>query len=183
MTILLVLDLDETLLFAHETGTGRQEDFRVAEFRVYKRPGLDAFIARVREHYELAVWTSSTAPYAEAVVPHLFPPDLDLRFVWARERCTMRFDVDRHAHVWAKNLSKLKRLGYTLERVLMVDDSPEKLEKHYGNLVRVRPFEGDPEDRELDALGDYLASISHTENVRRVEKRFWRSTHPVREAG
>lgn len=177
MTILLVLDLDETLLFADEIGTGRPADFEVAEYLVYKRPGLDAFIETIRPHFQLAVWTSSTRLYAEAVVPHLFPPGLDLRFVWARDRCTQRFDPDRHEYVWTKNLSKLKRLGHALERVLIVDDSPEKLEKHYGNLVRVHPFEGNPEDRELEALGRYLPTLSQIANVRRVEKRFWRAAH------
>lgn len=177
MTILLVLDLDETLLFADEIGTCRPADFEVGQYRVCKRPGLDVFIEKIRPHFQLAVWTSSTRLYAEAVVPHLFPSDLELRFVWTRDRCTMRFDPDRHEYVWTKNLSKLKRLGHTLERVLIVDDSPKKLEKHYGNLVRVRAFEGDPEDRELEALGDYLVTLSQTTNVRRVEKRFWRAAH------
>jgi len=89
----------------------------------------------------------------------------------------MRFDHDRQEYVWRKDLSKIKRLGYALERVLVVDDSPEKLAKHYGNLVRVRPFEGAPEDRELDALGDYLLVLSGSDNVRRIEKRGWRDMH------
>jgi carboxy-terminal domain RNA polymerase II polypeptide A small phosphatase len=181
--ILLILDLDETLMYADETGIGRPEDFSIDGYAVYKRPGLDTFIDTIRPHFELAVWTSSTRPYAEAVVPRLFPPDLPLRFVWARDRCTMRFDPERHDYVWAKNLSKLKRLGYRLERVLIVDDSPEKLEKNYGNLVRVRPFEGDPHDRELEALGEYLSSLRETNDVRRIEKRFWRRVSTSQRGG
>lgn len=95
----------------------------------------------------------------------------------------MRFDPECHDYVWAKNLSKLKRLGYRLERVLIVDDSPEKLEKHYGNLVRVRPFEGDPQDRELEALGEYLSSLRETNDVRRIEKRFWRRVSTSKRGG
>lgn len=169
-----MLDLDETLIFADPVGAGRPPDFEVAEYSVYKRPGLDAFIQKIRPHFELAVWTSSTGPYAGVVVSQLFPPDCELRFVWARDRCTMRFDHDRQEYVWRKDLSKIKRLGYALERVLVVDDSPEKLAKHYGNLVRVRPYEGAAEDRELDALGDYLLGLGGSDNVRRIEKRDWR---------
>lgn len=56
----------------------------------------------------------------------------------------------------------------------MVDDTPAKLARHYGNLVRVRPFVGDQGDTELQQLGDYLCTLAGVPNVRAVEKRFWR---------
>jgi hypothetical protein len=31
----------------------------------------------------------------------------------------------------------------------MLDDTPQKVERHYGNHVRVRPFLGDASDRQL----------------------------------
>lgn len=74
----------------------------------------------------------------------------------------------------AKRLNKLRK-RYPLERVLVVDDSPEKHLKNFGNLVRVAPFEGDPNDRELDALSVYLTSLATCTNLRAVEKRGWRS--------
>ena len=55
----------------------------------------------------------------------------------------------------------------------MVDDSPEKLERNYGNHVWIRPFEGDPSDGELPRLGRYLEAIRGSENYRALEKRSW----------
>jgi len=67
-----------------------------------------------------------------------------------------------------------KRRGYALERVLVVDDSPEKHTRNYGNLVRVEPFLGDPSDDELSHLARYLPTLAKAENVRSIEKRRWR---------
>ncbi|MCS3811349.1 HAD family hydrolase [Xanthomonas sp. 4461] len=173
---LLILDLDETLVHATEACLDRDPDFEVGPYAVYRRPGLDSFLSTVSSHFDLAVWTSSTRFYADPVVAAIFPPSTDLKFVWSRERCTMRFYPEQHDYEWTKNLGKVKRKGYQLEQVLMVDDTPAKLAKHYGNLVRVRPFFGDLADRELFHLGEYLPTLAKAPNVRKIEKRSWRKT-------
>jgi len=53
-----------------------------------------------------------------------------------------------------------------------VDDSPEKLSRNYGNLVRVQPYAGGMDDV-LELLAGYLATLSEEHDVRRVEKRGW----------
>lgn len=180
---LLILDLDETLVHAAEHPLQHAPDFRVGPYSVYKRPGLDAFLCRMGQVFDLAVWTSSTRPYALPVVENIFPQGIQPGFVWARERCTWKFNPDMHEHEWLKNLDKLKRKGYRLEQVLMVDDTPAKLARHYGNLVRVRPFVGDQCDAELAQLGEYLCTLAAAPNVRAVEKRSWRSHLPPRVQG
>lgn len=175
---LLILDLDETLIHATDNPSSapkREPDFRVGPYAVYRRPGLEDFLLKVRAHFHLAVWTSSTKLYAQGVVDNIFPPDVDLHFVWSRERCTRKLDPELHEYEWAKNLSKLKRRGYTLEQVIMVDDTPAKLAQHYGNLVRAHPFMGDLADTELEKLGRYLLTLVDEPNIRSIEKRFWRS--------
>lgn len=172
--LLLVLDLDETLIFADEVPLGREEDFQVPPYYVYQRPGLDDFLAEMSLSFKLAVWTSSSPGYAEAICSHVFGARHPLEFVWASDRCTPTRDLERDAWAQSKRLSKLRRLGYALERVLVVDDSPEKHTRNYGNLVQIHPFHGDPEDRELTYLKSYLAKLAAAENVRTIEKRHWR---------
>ena len=174
MRPLLILDLDETLIYASEAPLDRPCDFMVGPFFAYERPGLANFLAAMREHFELAVWTSSSAPYAALAVAAIF--DLPPVFLWARERCTWRYFPESQGGEWTKNLSMLKRYGYQLERVLMVDDTPSKLAKHYGNLVRVAPYFGATDDRELPALAAYLPALAAAGNVRRIEKRGWRTS-------
>jgi TFIIF-interacting CTD phosphatase-like protein len=176
---LLILDVDETLVFADETPLPRAADFRVGPYHVYGRPFLREFIATVSEWFDLAIWSSASSSYVYGVVEKLFGPKNELRFVWACEKCTRRFHPELQEHFYAKNLSKLRKLGFGLERVLMVDDSPEKLSQHYGNYIGIRPFRGDESDRELKALLPFLDALRTVENVRRVEKRFWRQSRPT----
>lgn len=117
---LLVLDLDETLIYATEITLDREADIQVEHFAVYLRPGLERFLALGK--------------------------------------------------------LKLKRKGYRLENVVMLDDTPAKLAQHYGNLVRAKAFFGDPEDRELFLLAQYLPTLAQEANVRILEKRYWRSS-------
>ena len=91
-----------------------------------------------------------------------------------------QWDYETGSMCGAKRLHKVARQGYPLERMLVVDDSPEKHTKNYGNLVRVLPFEGDMNDRELDMLSAYLVTLATCTNVRKVEKRGWRN--PSRQA-
>ena len=139
---------------------------------------LGEFLATASEWFDLAVWSSASEGYIGAMVEALFPSPKALRFVWSCKRCTRRLDGEWRREYWVKDLKKVKRAGYPLERVLAIDDSPEKLERQYGNLVRVRPFLGDPADRELPALLRFLERLRGTENVRTVEKHDWRGRFP-----
>jgi RNA polymerase II subunit A small phosphatase-like protein len=171
---LLILDLDETLIYGTEEPRDRSADFRAGHYYVYRRPGVEDFLALCDSLFELAVWSSSTRAYARTVTKNILPPGVWPSFVWTRDRCTLRVDPETREEIWIKDLKKIKRKGYDLDRVIMVDDSPEKLARNYGNLVGVRPYFGDLADNELALLGEYLRMLASTENVRSIEKRNWR---------
>jgi carboxy-terminal domain RNA polymerase II polypeptide A small phosphatase len=170
---LLILDLDETLLFATESALDRVEDFQVGPYYVYLRPGLSAFLSVCFQCYDVAVWTSSSSTYAAGVVPKVFE-DRDLKFIWSSERCTSRRDFENDTYVNTKNLAKVKRRGYDLAQVVTVDDTPMKYSRNFGNLVRVTEYLGGVDDDELFKLGQYLKELALVPNVRVVEKRYWR---------
>ena len=172
---LLILDLDETLVHATEQPLVHRPHFEVPPHHVYKRPLLTPFLEACSAHFELAVWTSASSDYASAVIGEIWPPTLELSFLWSRTRCTRRLDLERMQQILIKDLKKVKKMGYSLERVLMVDDSPSKLSRQYGNLVRVKPFVGDLEDDELRWLSLFLIELAEVDNVRQVEKRGWRT--------
>ncbi|MBZ5536732.1 MAG: HAD family hydrolase [Acidobacteriia bacterium] len=175
-TKLLILDLDETLVFASEEKLARTEDFQVAPYFVYKRPGVERFIEFAFTHFEVAVWTSSSSNYAKELIDQIFQQPDRLQFVWARERCTRKSDPESGTSYWIKDLKKVRRLGRSLEGVLVVDDSPGKLERSYGNHIHIRPFEGDPRDDDLRKLQAYLLWLKDVPNVRLLDKRDWRTT-------
>jgi RNA polymerase II subunit A small phosphatase-like protein len=170
---LLILDLDETLIYSSEQALSIGHDFRCGQYNVYKRPFVGEFLETCARSYDMAVWTSATEDYARVIVPALFG-ELAIEFLWARERCTQRHDDTTREAYWVKDLKKVKRAGFELKRVLMVDDARRELERNYSNAVIVNPFEGNPADRELLHLAAYLARIAGAEDLQRLEKRDWR---------
>jgi RNA polymerase II subunit A small phosphatase-like protein len=175
---LLILDLDETLAHSAEHALNSPADFCFEGFFVYRRPFLSKFLNAVSQWFNLAVWSSASGPYVRTLVDRLLPNNA-LEFVWCRDRCTQRFDVDQQEHYWVKNLETVKRRGFRLERVLMIDDSSEKVAGHYGNLLLVQPFVGDLEDSELRDILPFLEWLRHRNNFRSVEKRRWRAFDPL----
>jgi len=176
-TKLLILDLDETLVHGTETPHDENYHFRTEKYHIYKRPYVNEFLGFCKEHFKVAVWTSSGEEYASNVIEKLFGMEYPLEFVWSRRKCTPSFDHQAYMHEYIKNLRKVKDKGYRLEKVIMVDDTPFKLSKNYGNLVRVQEFLGDPKDNELEMLMKYLLVLKEVENIRCVEKRGWKSTN------
>lgn len=182
--ILLILDLDETLIHACETPLERPADFKLYDYHVYRRPYLAQFIERCANCFDLAVWSSASDDYVREVTRKIFPDPDQLLFVWGRSRATLRRSVDEeygHSPYWLghmaylKPLHKVARRGWDLNRVLIVDDSPEKSVRNYGNAVHPSAYEGDEKDDELVHLATYLESLQNCPNVRSIEKRRWRS--------
>jgi len=173
--ILLILDLDETLIHATETKLSIAPDFQYSEYFVYKRPYLIEFLNEVSKYYKLAVWSSADDEYVNNIVKLIKPAGLEFEFVWARSRCTLKRDYELDDYVRIKRLKKVKKRGFLLEKVLIVDDSPEKTRENFGNAIYVIPFEGDMEDNELFLLSNFLKSIKDSSNVRTIEKRGWRN--------
>jgi TFIIF-interacting CTD phosphatase-like protein len=171
--LLIVLDLDETLVHATVHPLGREHDFKCDRYSVYVRPGLTDFLVKLQADFDVGVWTSSSEDYADCVIGKAFPAEYPLAFVWSRGRCTPRFDPELQEKYWTKNVLKLKRRGYSLRRVLCVDDTFRKYHQSYGNLVLVPEYLGTARDETLHWLLLYLLSLRDTPDVRRVEKRGW----------
>lgn len=180
MRKLLILDLDETLIYATEEPLEPKADFILFEdtstpYFVYERPYLKDFLEFCFSNFEVAIWTSSAEDYAEGIVKNILLSSQQPKFIWARKRCTYRRNLETYEYEWLKNLTKVKRHGYRLENVIVIDDTPAKLAKHYGNLLLIKSFEGDLTDNELQILPVFLEKLANVENMRRVEKRYWRN--------
>lgn len=179
---LLILDLDETLIHATSQLLSHEPDFRVFTYGIYKRPHLDAFLEFSNANFDLAIWSSASDDYVKAVVESIVPVSIPLKFVWGRSRCTPKSNaLYEYSYDWAnhykytKQFKKIKKQGYDLRRVLIVDDTPSKVANSYGNAIYIKEFNGEPDDQELTHLMAYLETIKDLDNVRILEKRGWRS--------
>lgn len=176
---LLILDLDETLIYATEETLEREADFCFEQYRIYKCPFVTDCLSFARQYFLVGVWTSASADYAKAIAQALFPSDYSLQFLWSREHCTQAYHPDLMEYYYIKNLAKLKRKGYDLEKILMVDNTPAKLKRNYGNLIHVADWTGDQSDTELIILQQYLLDLKDEPNVRKLEKRGWQHRYTL----
>ncbi len=184
--ILLILDVDETLIHATDRELNQKADFKVFNYHVYERPFLKEFLEAVKNDFILAIWSSASDDYVEEIVKRIIPEPIELEFIWGRSRCTYRrnLQIDEHGYYdddvrnhyhYIKPLKKVKRKGYHLNRVLIVDDSPHKAKDNFGNAIYPKEFTGDMGDQELKLLTKYLKLLKDKENVRRIEKRRWKN--------
>ena len=172
--ILLVLDLDETLIHSTKLILKTEPDFKYEDYFVYFRPGVSDFLEKMSLIFDLAVWSSGEDKYVEDLVDAINPKNIHFEFIWGRSRCTKVRDYELEKFFYEKRLKKLKNKGFSIEKILIVDDSPEKSRDNYGNAIYIKPFEGDPEDKELIFLAQYLETVKDKENIRKLEKRGWR---------
>lgn len=174
---LLILDLDETLIFGSERALQRDADFRVGPFYLYKRPYVDEFLSSVARVYDVAIWSSASESYVESIARKLVCNVDEWKFVWSRSRCIARLNPETFETYFIKDLRKVKRLGFDLNRMLIVDDTPSKVCRNFGNAIYVLPYEGAGNDNELVILERFLHSLHSFPNFRELEKRGWRTRH------
>ena len=157
MTIrLLVLDLDETLVFATDIPLHRKPDWIFNEYSIYRRPHLEQFIKHCLTTFHIGLWSSAGEEYVSFMANQLFPEPNSIKFAWSGKRCIHRSSGISNI----KDLRKLRRFGYLDHEILIVDDSPEKVCRQPKNLVRIAPYDGKLDDVEL------LKTISYIEEKR-----------------
>lgn len=185
--ILLILDLDETLIHATTHLIREEYACKVAHYYVYKRPYLDEFIRVCAENFKIGIWSSASDDYVREIVKQILPQDIELAFIWGRSRCTPVFlpqtdtfgyynlDVSSHLE-YTKPFKKIRRKGFDLKKVLIVEDTPAKVRNSYGNAIYIQEYKGEAEDIELYYLARYLLTLKEVANVRIIEKRGWRNS-------
>ncbi|WP_420595895.1 NIF family HAD-type phosphatase [Deinococcus sp.] len=174
---LLVLDLDETLWH------GMADAGVPGGLRLLLRPRLAEFLETVSTAYDLAIWTAASEDWmleGLAGIQAAHGVDLPERsfFVWHRERCTVRRDAEGNYGLCKparKFNARWIRAKYPRNRILVLDDQAANYACGYGHLVKLSAWHGEAEDDELRQLAAYLLSIAGEPDLRRLEKRGWRS--------
>ncbi|KAH7927842.1 NLI interacting factor [Leucogyrophana mollusca] len=161
----LVLDLDETLVHSNFRPVS-QADFIVPveiehhwhNMYVLKRPGVDEFLRKMGELYEIAVYTASLSAYADPVIDQL---DIHNAITYRlfRESCY------RHRGNYVKDLSQL---GRPMGDTIILDNSPASYIFHPNNAVPVTSWFNDPHDTELTDMSPFLADLCGVDDVRAV---------------
>lgn len=163
--ICLVLDLDETLV--HSSFTPLEgADFEIPlemqgethTVYVKKRPGVDEFLQKVSQWYEIVLFTASLALYANPVMDLLDPEKLvQLRLY--REHCVL---------IGGCYVKDIARLGRDLRRTFIIDNSPLSYVFQPENAIPITAFFTDDNDRELEKTLALLEQAKYLEDVRKA---------------
>jgi RNA polymerase II subunit A small phosphatase-like protein len=157
---LIVFDLDETLVHATETALQHAHTFQVGPYFVYVRPFAFELIRFCASHFKIAVWSSSSQHYVEAVTAELFGTSFPVAFSWAVSKCVQKVDAKSNGYVYIKDLRKALKYGYGADEIIMIDDSPEKLQRQPARHLCLSAFTGDPLDAELLAVIEHVKAMA-----------------------
>lgn len=153
----LVLDLDETLVHS-SFKILHQADFTIPveiegnyhNVYVIKRPGVDQFMKRVGELYEVVVFTASVSKYGDPLLDQL-----DIHKVvhhrLFRESCY------NHQGNYVKDLSQV---GRDLKDTIIIDNSPTSYIFHPQHAVPISSWFSDAHDNELLDLIPVLEDLA-----------------------
>ncbi len=117
---LIILDIDECLIYASEVPLDIACDFESDWCFVYKRPYVDEFIRFCQEYFKVAIWTSAGSLHADLMVQNLFPVGYPFEFVYSVRNCTRRYDSEFFQEYYIKNFRKLKKKGYDLSQIIVI---------------------------------------------------------------
>ena len=154
----LVLDLDETLISFRINQTGKGI--------LKMRPGLFNFLKRVKNKYELVVFTAGTKEYADPIID----------IIEQKEKFFVKRLYRQHT-IYRDNtfIKDLTKLGRDLSKIIIVDNMPQnfRLQKENGLLIN-NYFGQDNGDNTLQLLGDILLKIAQSpgKDVRNEIKKY-----------
>jgi RNA polymerase II subunit A small phosphatase-like protein len=162
---LAVFDLDETLVHATEAPLPHPHNFKVGPYFVYVRPFASELIKASASWFDVAVWSSSTEQYVEAVTAELFGTPYPVKFSWSVLKCVQKIDPRANGYVYVKDLRKVMKYGYAVDEIIMIDDSPEKLQRQPTRHLCLSAFTGDPSDKELLVVMERLRTMAEARPI------------------
>ncbi|KAL5700029.1 hypothetical protein ACHQM5_025532 [Ranunculus cassubicifolius] len=139
----LVLDLDETLVYS---------DYNPERgWKTYKRPGVDAFLERLSQIYEVVIYTDQPSEYADPIVHRLNSAHQNVVIQYALSRQSTKYkDGKRY-----RDLSKLNR---DPSRIIYVSGHQESTLQPE-NSVPVKAWKLEPDDKSLSDLLPFLEYV------------------------
>jgi RNA polymerase II subunit A small phosphatase-like protein len=162
---LVVFDLDETLVHATEAALPHPHNFKVGPYFVYVRPFALELIRASASWFDVAVWSSSSKEYVEAVTVELFGTPYPVKFSWSVSKCVQKVDSRTNGYVYVKDLRKVMKYGYAVDEIVMIDDSPEKLQRQPARYLCLSAFNGDPSDKELLIVMERLKTMAEARPI------------------
>jgi len=167
---LLVLDLnglliDRTFVKEYKKQDNTATPTKIGAFFVWKRPHLDTFIDYILQNFNVSVWSSAKINNVQNLVDFIFEDrQKELIFMWDQSKCIAEHRDDTHP-LFLKPIDKiLEVFPEYKDRILFIDDSPEKLKKN-GNYTYVSFTMWDMTKQDDDMLSPNGALITYLKKL------------------
>ena len=141
----LVLDLDETLI--HFNVNHEQNDEGVLKLR----PGVFTFLEKVKEYYEIILFTEASEAYTELLM-EAFNKKKYFDYKLFRQ----------HTIIIGEDFVKdLQRIGRPLDKIIIIDNIAQNFRMQKPNGINIKPFYGENQkDKALIDLIPILINIA-----------------------
>ena len=178
-----LFDLDETLVHCiGEINKNNKDDPMFAEAHKIKvilpckkevtiginvRPHLKKLFDKIKDEYNIVIFTASHQSYSDAVLNYLDPKDQYFHYRLYRDSCVQYRKNDINFYVKDLDIFKDK---YDLKDIIIIDNSILSFAYHFNNGIPVVPFYDSKQDNELPLLCFYLLSIASYKDLREANK-------------
>jgi len=123
------------------------------------RPYAKEFLKKMKEHYEIMVFTAAVASYAETVVKELDPEKKYISYILDRNFC-----LETKNGFYIKDLRIIK--NRELKNMIIVDNLVHSFGFQVENGVPIIEWTGNRADQELKYLQDYLIEAKKFDDLR-----------------
>ena len=170
----LALDLDETLIHSlrpefdyssagiqitkYESLCFVSPSGEIQDIAFIVRPFAIEFLKNLCDLYEIVIYTSSSAEYAESIAKVLDPEKKMIAAILSRKQCIQREGVS------LKDLRLLK--GKDLSQVIIIDNTIAAFSGQVDNGIYIPSFWGEEASNELEKIYKFLVDISDVTDVR-----------------
>lgn len=178
-----LFDLDETLV--HCIGEINKNNCNKVEYKdshkikvilpckkevtigINVRPHWKESLDKIKEKYNIVIFTASHQSYSDAVLNYLDPEDVYFHYRLYRDSCALYKTSDINFYV--KDLDIFKD-NYNLKDIIIIDNSILSFAYHINNGIPVVPFYDSKQDSELPLLSFYLLLIASYKDLRDANK-------------
>lgn len=155
----LVISLEDMMVHSEWS---RQHGYRTA-----KRPGIDYFLRYLSQYYEIVMFTSLPMAQAEPVYRKLDPYHI---IMWPLFREATRYHNGDYVKVCLQDPPRRQELILIIQdiaylnrdpsKVIVLDTSASHVSSQPENAIVLKPWKGDPKDRDLVSYIPFLEHIA-----------------------
>ena len=155
----LVLDLDETLISIKRDSNNNIKMNKNNLIPLILRPGLVDFLHKMKQIFELILFSSGTSEYVTPIIKHIEKKEKFFEHILYRQHVTYEENGN-----FFKNLNLLNR---NVKNILIVDNVFENFKNHKSNGICIKPFYGDAinDKNTLKVLGNILHKVRYDADI------------------